>query len=286
MDGFFILLTLASIGYLFINYEYIITRYALVHPLSGSDMVFGILLAALLIEASRRAIGPALPITAGCFLVYAYLGPYLPGLLRHSGFTTETIVDQLYLYDRRNLRHAFGRLGHLCHSLYHLRNVPGKIRNRPALHGFRFGHHGMDPGRTGKNLLHLQRPVRNHLRQRRGQRDGGWMADHPLDEAHRIQAPVRLRRGSCRLHRRPDHAAGHGRGRFRHGRIHRDPLHYDLSLCDDPGPPLLFGPFYVHPFRGREMGLKGIPKEELPSAEESPWLPGDTCLSPWASLFT
>ncbi len=95
MDGFFILLTLASIGYLFINYEYIITRYALVHPLSGSDMVFGILLAVLLIEASRRAIGPALPITAGVFLVYAYLGPYLPGLLRHSGFTTEAIVDQL-----------------------------------------------------------------------------------------------------------------------------------------------------------------------------------------------
>jgi len=95
MDWFFILLTLASIGYLFINYEYIITRYALVHPLSGSDMVFGILLAALLVEASRRAIGPALPLTAGFFLVYAYLGPYLPGLLRHSGFTTEAIVDQL-----------------------------------------------------------------------------------------------------------------------------------------------------------------------------------------------
>src|SRR3972149_9438102 len=33
-DGICILLTIASIGYLFINYEYVITRYPYVHPLS------------------------------------------------------------------------------------------------------------------------------------------------------------------------------------------------------------------------------------------------------------
>jgi TRAP transporter 4TM/12TM fusion protein len=97
MDGILILLTLASIGYLFINYEYVVTRYSYVHPLRREDMVFGILLTLILIEGSRRVIGPALPITAGVFLAYAYIGPYLPGLLRHTGFTTEVIVDQLYL---------------------------------------------------------------------------------------------------------------------------------------------------------------------------------------------
>jgi TRAP transporter 4TM/12TM fusion protein len=96
-DGVLILLTLTCLGYLFVEYEYVITRYALVHPLNAWDMTLGILLAALLIEASRRAIGPALPITAGFFLAYAYIGPYLPGLLRHSGFSTEMIIDQLYL---------------------------------------------------------------------------------------------------------------------------------------------------------------------------------------------
>ncbi len=96
-DGILILLTLTAIGYLFLNYDYIITRYALVHPLSGADLGFGILLTLLLIEASRRVIGPALPLTAGVFLVYAYTGPYLPGLLHHQGFDTEMIVDQLYL---------------------------------------------------------------------------------------------------------------------------------------------------------------------------------------------
>jgi TRAP transporter 4TM/12TM fusion protein len=96
-DGILILLTIASIGYLFINYEYVITRYPYVHPLSMGDMVFGIILTLLLIEASRRAIGPALPITAGVFVIYCYIGPYLPGLFRHAGFNTEAIIDQLYL---------------------------------------------------------------------------------------------------------------------------------------------------------------------------------------------
>ena len=96
-DGLPMLLTWASIGYLFYNYEYVITRYALVHPLSPADMTFGIMLIVLLMEASRRVIGAALPITAVVFLFYAYAGPYLPGLLHHQGFNTETIVDQLYL---------------------------------------------------------------------------------------------------------------------------------------------------------------------------------------------
>ncbi len=96
-DGLLIFLTLVCLGYLFINYEYIVTRYALVHPLSSWDLTLGILLTVLLVEASRRAIGPALPITAGFFLAYAYIGPFLPGLLRHSGFSTEMIIDQLYL---------------------------------------------------------------------------------------------------------------------------------------------------------------------------------------------
>ena len=96
-DGALILLTIASVGYLFINYDYVITRYPYVHPLSGADITLGIILTLLLVEGSRRVIGPALPITAGVFLIYAYIGPYLPRLLRHSGFSTEAVIDQLYL---------------------------------------------------------------------------------------------------------------------------------------------------------------------------------------------
>ncbi len=96
-DGLLILLTLTSIGYIFYEYEYFITRYPYVHPLSNLDITLGICLTILLMEGARRVIGPALPITAIVFLIYAYVGPYLPGLLRHSGFTTEAVIDQLYM---------------------------------------------------------------------------------------------------------------------------------------------------------------------------------------------
>jgi TRAP transporter 4TM/12TM fusion protein len=97
LDGVLILLTLASLGHIFLNYEYVVTRYPYVQSLTSWDFVLGIILTLILLEASRRVIGLALPITAACFLLYAIFGKYLPGLVRHSGFPLETIVDQLYL---------------------------------------------------------------------------------------------------------------------------------------------------------------------------------------------
>jgi TRAP transporter 4TM/12TM fusion protein len=92
-----LVLSLASIGYIFLTYENIVTRFPYVHPLSSWDMLFGGLLALLVLEGTRRCIGPALPITAIVFLIYAYTGPYLPGALRHRGFTLETIIDQTFM---------------------------------------------------------------------------------------------------------------------------------------------------------------------------------------------
>jgi TRAP transporter 4TM/12TM fusion protein len=90
-------LSLASIGYIFLTYENVVTRFPYVHSLSEWDMFFGTLLIVLIFEATRRCIGAALPITAIIFLAYAYAGPYLPGALRHRGFSLETIIDQTYM---------------------------------------------------------------------------------------------------------------------------------------------------------------------------------------------
>jgi len=97
VDFTFLAISLISIFYIFINYEYFMTRYPYVHPLSGADMVLGILFTLVLLEAARRSIGLAMPITAVGFLIYTYLGPHLPGLLHHKMIPTETIVDQLYM---------------------------------------------------------------------------------------------------------------------------------------------------------------------------------------------
>jgi len=97
LDFIMLGLSLASIIYLFAKYDYFVTRYPYVHPLSMADLILGITLIVILLEAARRTIGLAMPITAICFIIYAYVGPYLPGLLRHAGVPTETIVDQLYM---------------------------------------------------------------------------------------------------------------------------------------------------------------------------------------------
>src|SRR4030067_2329469 len=63
-DILLLLLTFLSIGYLFLNYEYVVTRYPYVQSLSTWDFAMGVILILILLEASRRVIGWALPITA------------------------------------------------------------------------------------------------------------------------------------------------------------------------------------------------------------------------------
>src|SRR4030042_4009682 len=65
LDFALILLTLASLGHIFLNYEYVVTRYSYVQSLTLWDFVMGWILSLILLEASRRGIGWALPITAG-----------------------------------------------------------------------------------------------------------------------------------------------------------------------------------------------------------------------------
>jgi TRAP transporter 4TM/12TM fusion protein len=97
LDWVCILLSLVSIGYLFLRYDYVMTRLAYVTPLESWDLLLGIVLTLLALEAARRTIGPALPITAILFLGYALLGPYLPPPFRHRGVSLGLTIDQLYL---------------------------------------------------------------------------------------------------------------------------------------------------------------------------------------------
>ncbi len=97
LDFLLLLLTCLSLGYLLVHYEYVVTRYPYVHPVTPWAFGSGVILTLVLLEASRRMIGWALPLTAVGFLLYAIFGKHLPGLLRHIGFSLETIIDQLYL---------------------------------------------------------------------------------------------------------------------------------------------------------------------------------------------
>ena len=57
-------------------------------------MVVGITMILLVLEATRRTIGAALPIVAIVFLVYGLGGRWLAGWLYHRGLSLEITVDQ------------------------------------------------------------------------------------------------------------------------------------------------------------------------------------------------
>jgi len=88
LDYALIVIGASPILYLFVYYDYIINRIFYIDDLSTADMVFGIVLIAIIIEATRRVIGWALPITALVFLGYGLFAARL---------APDQIIDQLYM---------------------------------------------------------------------------------------------------------------------------------------------------------------------------------------------
>lgn len=64
---------------------------------SSSDVMMGTFLLVLTLEATRRSVGPTLPIIAMLFLAFAYFGPSMPGALKHGGASWLGIVNHLYM---------------------------------------------------------------------------------------------------------------------------------------------------------------------------------------------
>jgi len=62
-----------------------------------ADWVMGTLMILVVLEATRRSVGPALSIIAVVLMIYALLGPSLPGILAHPGNSWKSVVNHLYL---------------------------------------------------------------------------------------------------------------------------------------------------------------------------------------------
>jgi TRAP transporter 4TM/12TM fusion protein len=80
--------------YLLVNYKAIALRPGL--PTTG-DVVVSVIGVVCLLEAARRAVGPALAAIASIMLAYIFLGPWLPGLLGHKGASLSRAASQMWL---------------------------------------------------------------------------------------------------------------------------------------------------------------------------------------------
>lgn len=61
--------------------------------LTTADLVVGVLLIALVFEAARRLMGPALAIISGIFLAYCFFGQSLPPPFIHRGYGFDQIIE-------------------------------------------------------------------------------------------------------------------------------------------------------------------------------------------------
>lgn len=88
------LLAAASAGYLFLAYEQLAQRPG---NLTTMDLVTACIGIPLLLEATRRALGPALAVIALIFLGYSLAGPYMPGLLAHRGVSFTALANHQWI---------------------------------------------------------------------------------------------------------------------------------------------------------------------------------------------
>ena len=61
------------------------------------DIVFGVALIALVLEAMRRTTGWIMPAVTGVFILYALFGAYLPNPWTHKGYEVGRLVGHLYM---------------------------------------------------------------------------------------------------------------------------------------------------------------------------------------------
>lgn len=94
LDYALIVLAIASSLYLLLNYSDIVARGAIPNKV---DMIMGVIMLIITLEATRRAVGKELLIICLFFLAYAVWGRVFPGIFAHRGFSLSRIIGHLYL---------------------------------------------------------------------------------------------------------------------------------------------------------------------------------------------
>ncbi len=84
----------ASAAYLFVCYQQLALRPG---SLTTADLVTACIGIPLLLEATRRALGPPLAIIALLFIAYSLAGPYMPGLLAHRGVSFNAMANHQWI---------------------------------------------------------------------------------------------------------------------------------------------------------------------------------------------
>lgn len=81
-------------AYMFLFYEQLSNRPGA--PIT-QDVIVGVIGLVMLLEATRRALGPPLMIVASVFILYSLFGPQMPGILAHRGVSLNGLINHQWL---------------------------------------------------------------------------------------------------------------------------------------------------------------------------------------------
>jgi len=96
LHWFDVLLALAAAAtplYIVACYQDLVLRAGTV---TTTDMFVGTIGVFFVMEAARRVVGWPIVIVASCFLLYAFAGPHIPGILAHRGVRLDQLVGHLF----------------------------------------------------------------------------------------------------------------------------------------------------------------------------------------------
>ena len=99
-DYVLMILSAVTAVYMYTNYNTIVNRAGVVN---GTDVIVGAILTVLVLEATRRVCGSALPILSLIFILYALMGRRagmipinIPGIFLHRGYTLPKMFSNFY----------------------------------------------------------------------------------------------------------------------------------------------------------------------------------------------
>ncbi|MFQ3573434.1 MAG: TRAP transporter fused permease subunit [Thermodesulfovibrionales bacterium] len=94
LDLFIMVLGIIPCVYIMLGWEEIVRNpgYYETHHL-----ILGAILVLCLLEGTRRSLGIVIPLVVFGFVIYAVIGPKIPGIFGHSGFSVDELLYQFYL---------------------------------------------------------------------------------------------------------------------------------------------------------------------------------------------
>ena len=94
LDIVFVIIAVVPFIYIVMVQDQLMSRGGIANT---TDIVMGILAILVVMEATRRKVGNALPIIALVFILYGILGPYMPDFIMHRGMDMNMLISSTFL---------------------------------------------------------------------------------------------------------------------------------------------------------------------------------------------